>query len=1125
MQLKKTFLFLLIFICVDVFASNKLNNKTQNKKIPSVQTSEYRSHISGNRFIEHKDSNFIKAYSGKQYGFIENKGQIIDQNNKPNNEVLYLYNSNGLNVQLKQNGFSYEVIKTEKKLKIKMDNEISMPNKFDKDSFEYTFKIHRVDILFDGGNKNVLITAFDPYKNYINYFTTLTSEVGITNVQHYQKIVYSNIYPKIDVEFVLNNEKPSKGFKYNFKIHPGGNIDDIRLKFIGAINTSLTDDGHITIETVYGNIDESIPYSYQVNQQNIDKKIEAQFIQLSTLPTGTLKEIGGQALTSNIFGISTKNYDLTQTLIIDPAPWATYYGGSAADWGGQDISSDLIGNLLVVGYSSSTTNIATTGAYQSTLKGNDDAYLLKLNGSGFPIWATYYGGSLADQAFGLAVDGTNNIFITGHTQSVANIATSGAYQTSLSGGSVTDAFIAKFNSIGYLQWASYFGGASVENGWGIALDLIGNILISGSTSSSSGIATSGAYQTVLVGTNTDAYLAKFTNNGNILWATYFGGSLQDDSRDVTTDINNNVFITGITKSTSGIATLGAFQTVFGGGMFYDAYIAKFNSSGTMQWATYYGSSGDDGGFNIASDLSSNVFITGNTTSSSGIATLGAYQTTTFGGDAFLVKFNSIGARLWGTYFGGTGIEYSYGLCTDTSGEVLISGTTQSANGIATSGSYQSIKGGSYDAFLSKFSTSGAIKWATYIGGNFYEVLNSVYIDLNGSIYACGYTQSTDSLATIGAWQTIYGGGIYDAFIFAIPVTINLSSIANNVISANQGICIGFVPSPLIGSFPLGGDGNYTYYWLSSIIDSNSGFVFASGSNNFINYSPPSLTTNTWFKRIVISAGFYDTSNVIAIVVATKKLNVGFTVNKSIQCIKTNNFIFTDTTTGSNSHLWDFGNGLTSTLISPSISYNFNISNAYWVKLESSTNGGCIDSAKQRVILINNPAPTGAIIGNTIVNKLSTNNYSVPATIGSNYEWIFTNGIGTSFTNSINIKWNVIGTIDLKVIESTGGGCKGDTVYLTITIKSTNGIESFDVYNWFTMYPNPAKSILNVQLEKASSEKILLEIFSVEGKQIKSIWLDPMETQILIETNEITSGMYFIRLNGNGLKQSKRFIIE
>ena len=735
-----------------------------------------------------------------QHGFIENKGQIIDQNNNLNPSVLYLYNGNGLHVQLKQAGFSYEVWKiaagSQPLATSKMPEAIPIAIGSQKLTADSIY-IHRIDISFVNSNPNAIITASEPASDYINYYTTGTTEQGVTNVHHYKKVLYQNIYPNIDVEFVLNENK----FKYNFIVHPNGNVNDIQLKFDGANNTSLTTDGHITIETAYGNIDESIPSTYQLDANNNQQTIAANF----------------KLQTSNSYGISVGNYDATKTLIIDPAPWATYFGGSSDD-GGYAIAIDASGNVLITGNSKSSSAIATSGAYQTVYGGTissgsyGDAIIAKFNNSGTIQWATYYGGSSDELGLSIAVDTTGNVLISGSTTSTSGIATTGAYQTLYGGygsglsGFYGDAFVAKFNSSGSRIWATYYGGSAEDEARGIITDNSGNIFITGRTSSTSGIASFGSYQSSFGGGTDDVFLVKFSPSGVRIWATYYGGSNADEGNGIAKDASDNLIITGITTSSSGIATSSTFQTSYGGGASAgDAFVAKFNSSGAIQWATYYGGSPIDAGWSIATDTSNNILITGKTNSTSGIATTGAYQTSFAGGtsgvigDAFIVKFNSTGSRLWATYYGGSADDQAKSIITDNIGNIFITGGTLSTTGIASSGVYQTSFGGGTlggDAFVAKFNSSGAIQWATYYGGSSEDVGRSAAVDASGNIFITGGTSSTSQIATSGAYQTTYGGttsGVFgDAFVSAFTVNcslpVQLSSFEAKIINSKEVLC-------------------------------------------------------------------------------------------------------------------------------------------------------------------------------------------------------------------------------------------------------------------------------------------------------------------------------------------------
>jgi hypothetical protein len=115
-----------------------------------------------------------------------------------------------------------------------------------------------------------------------------------------------------------------------------------------------------------------------------------------------------------------------------------------------------------------------------------------------------------------------------------------------------------------IDWSTYFGGSSLEYGYTVATDTGGSSYMAGHTSSSSGIATSGAFSTTYNGNN-DAYLVKFDKYGSLQWATYYGGSASDNFFYVATDSLGNIYASGVTASSSGITTTGAYQTTYGGG--------------------------------------------------------------------------------------------------------------------------------------------------------------------------------------------------------------------------------------------------------------------------------------------------------------------------------------------------------------------------------------------------------------------------------------------------------------------------------------------------------------------------------------------------------------------------------
>ena len=462
-----------------------------------------------------------------------------------------------------------------------------------------------------------------------------------------------------------------------------------------------------------------------------------------------------------IFSIfNQKGYGQVKCLA-DTALYATYFGASGSDLA-TSVAHDKFGNTYIAGNTQSTSGIATKGAYQTNPR---NIFLAKFNCSGGLIWATYYGGNNFDVCFGITSDDSGNIYLTGKTLSTSGIATTGAYQTSYGYGS-DDVFLTKFDSSGTPLWGTYYG--SVGIGHAVATDKAGNVYLTGQISWTTGLATSGAYQTYCPfhnGAGTYTFLAKFNRQGSRLWGTYYGAGDNDISNAVAVDSSGNVYIAGATGSDSDIATKGAYQTSNSGG----GFLAKFDSSGSrLLWGTYYGDSAPVTCTGIAHDNSDNVYITGWSWNSNSIATHGAYQTSYGGGnyDAFLAKFSGGGAIQWATYYGGNGDDIAYGVSTDNKQSIYISGGTTSSSGIATNGAYQSSLKGKDDGFLAKFSNGGAMEYSTYFGNDI-NVLG-INTDNNGNAYLAGEADTGGtSFATSGAFQTKYAG-IFEAFFAKIP---------------------------------------------------------------------------------------------------------------------------------------------------------------------------------------------------------------------------------------------------------------------------------------------------------------------------------------------------------------------
>jgi len=189
-----------------------------------------------------------------------------------------------------------------------------------------------------------------------------------------------------------------------------------------------------------------------------------------------------------------------------------------------------------------------------------------------------------------------------------------------------------------------------------------------------------------------------------LASTYLAGSDDERGRALSLDTSGNVYVTGVTKSTDFPATSGAYDASFNDGN-WDTFVSKLDSGLTKLLAsTYLGGSGDDSCYSLTIDTSGNVDVTGSTSSTDFPTTSGAHNTSFNGGnwDAFVSKLNSgLSSLLASTYLGGSGIDYSYSLTLNTSGNVYVTGETWSKDFPTATGAYDtSFNGGSYDTFIS-----------------------------------------------------------------------------------------------------------------------------------------------------------------------------------------------------------------------------------------------------------------------------------------------------------------------------------------------------------------------------------------------------------------------------------------
>ncbi len=892
----------------------------------------------GNQYVNHA------PLRGDGMQLTENKGQVVDMNGQLRPDILYTGDGGGAKVYLRKGGFSYVFTKTDglKNFEPSIDKKEFLrttyknPSSTIQQSGNTTIQFHRIDVDFENSNVNVSSLNEGRVEGYTNYYYGHCHD-GILNVNSYNEVTLENIYDNINVKYYGNKER---GLKYDIVVKPGGNPNDIKLKYSGAESITL-ENSTLKLESSLGTITEYMPRVYQnINGKIVDIKTE-------------------YILDGTTVAFKIHKYNLQLPLVIDPAAnWVTYYGGTSSEQA-NSITTDPIGNIIFTGITTSINFPISAGSFQSVAPTNLDAFLVKMDADGNRIFATYLGGTKAETGYGIATDNSGNILVTGKTWSkdlpVGSTGGNVVHQSLWGGGATAnnDAFLFKFDPTGARIWGTYYGGTGEDFGYDVCVDKNTNeIYLYGQAYSTNAISTSGSFQQAKASGLSDVFVAKFNANGTRSWASYIGGSGMEDCGGIDCDPLGNVYIGGYTSSANFPTSIGAHQSIKPP-VWVTSFVFKFSSTGNRLWATYYGGNVGEYGEAIACDLLGNVILAGSTSSTIGMSTAGVCQTNQrcSNGNAFIVKFNSAGVRQWGTYFGGSkgvpgvaGGEEVSGLACDANNNIVVAGDTYSIDLPVSSCAVQKILIGSEDQFIATFSPSGVCICSDYLGqGGPTSMDNETWPGAGGCIAVSGVSvylaASTycNYPVTSGAYQAACGGSS-DCAIAKICLTkCGVTTIPINFTN-NTNVCEGNTVGYTLNVSSCD-SAETTYQWtLNGATPSTS-----TEQNPTVTY----LTPGTYFTKVVVSTPCGTdslTKNSAITVDPLPSVNIG---NLST-CIGQSTTISATANGGTPiySYAWNNGSTGSTIIIFPTVTsvYSVSVTDA----------NGCIGAASNNIMV--NPLP-------------------------------------------------------------------------------------------------------------------------------------------------------------------------
>jgi hypothetical protein len=574
-----------------------------------------------------------------------------------------------------------------------------------------------------------------------------------SGVGNYEAILYENLWDNIDLRYLISNGDP----KYEFVLQPGADPSAIIIRT----------EGHASLHVAGEDLEIRLKNGRTVKDSGLSVFYE---------DDGTQVHSGFTIIDENTFSFDIENYDRSRSIVIDPLIYSTLISGT--DWEhGRGIAYDSSGNAYVTGQTLSTDFPTTTGAYDETQNGLQDAYVSKLNPSGSAmVYTTYIGGSMDEWGYGLDVDSSGCAYATGITKSSNFPTTTGAYDETYSVD--WDAFIYKLNASGTgLVYSTFIGSSGRDVAHRLELDSNDNPVITGRTESTNFPTTSGAYDEVHNGAE-DVFVLKLNASGDsVLSSTFIGSVLDERGNDLDLDSNDNVYVTGFSVYTvaGGFpTTTGAYDETQNGGE--DVILFKLNASfSDLLYSTFAGGSGDDRGRGIEVDTNGYIYAAGRTKSTDFPMSSGAYDNSYKGTEmAFAIKLDADGSSLkYSTYLGGNGNDKGEDLAIDAGGFAYVVGSTSSTTYPVTGdGENQTHSGGILDLFLTKVAADGkSLVYSTFRGGSGQDYGYAVRLDSKGAVYLAGTSSSSNFPITPGAAQTSRKGSdeaVCVKFTFAPP---------------------------------------------------------------------------------------------------------------------------------------------------------------------------------------------------------------------------------------------------------------------------------------------------------------------------------------------------------------------
>ena len=460
-------------------------------------------------------------------------------------------------------------------------------------------------------------------------------------------------------------------------------------------------------------------------------------------------------------------------------------GGTNADVG-YAVTIDADDNVYTTGLFSEIVDFDPGPGIAYLTATGIDIFISKLDASGNFLWAKKMGGISEDAGYSIALDASENVYITGEFHETMYVDTVNGTEVLISAGG-SDIFIAKLDTLGNFMWAKRMGGPSHDQGNSIALDFQGNVYVTGFFRESADFNPDDVVIHNLISEGRkDIFISKLDTSGNFMGAKRMGGSLDDEGNSITIDAGGNIYSSGYFKGTADFDPKAGIHNLYSAGG-KDIFISKLDSSGNFVAAARMGGTASDVGNSIILDSNGNILTTGYFKSTADFDPKGGTYNLYSAGkkDIFISKLDASGNFIWAKNMEGAESDEGNSMSLDSDGNVYITGSyMDSVDFDPGAGIYNLSAYDHDDVFISKLDAAGNFVWAKTMGGSGNDIGYGIVVNRFFDVHTTGGFMETVDFDPGAEVDEFPSEGDFDIFVQKLSgsISVDVDFPINNILN-------------------------------------------------------------------------------------------------------------------------------------------------------------------------------------------------------------------------------------------------------------------------------------------------------------------------------------------------------